>query len=180
MSSLTSNLLMDPIEELQQVLSINSFGLAPSPATQILLENSFPITDEDKVTVAQEAVQKGVTDSRVKCRAKVGLLEGDILEVSLDSRGYTVGSVKSLANSADEQLESATSTTNRTYPVATYESLEAMLIGLSPAYVEAMTREITRRFEMEAGGGAVVEDTLVEPTEEETKAAQAGSEVWQK
>jgi hypothetical protein len=64
--------------------------------------------------------------------------------------------------------------------VTTYESLEAMLIGLSPAYVEAMTREITRRFEMEAGGGAVIEDTLVEPTEEETKAAEAGSEVWQK
>jgi len=100
MSSLTSNLLMDPIEELQQVLSINSFGLAPSPATQILLENSFPITDEDKVTVAQEAVQKGVTDSRVKCRAKVGLLEGDILEVSLDSRGYTVSSSVSLSRVA--------------------------------------------------------------------------------
>jgi len=53
-----------------------------------------------------------------------------------------------------------------------------MLIGLSPAYVEAMTKEITRRFEMEAGGGAVVEDTLQEPTDEEVKAAQAGSEVW--
>lgn len=90
MSSLTSNLLLDPIEELQQVLSINSFGLAPSPATQILLESSFPITDEDKVRVATDAVQKGKTDERVKCRAKVGLLEGDILEVSLDSRGYTV------------------------------------------------------------------------------------------
>jgi len=55
-----------------------------------------------------------------------------------------------------------------------------MLIGLSPAYVEAMTREITRRFEMEAGGGAVIEDTLVEPTEEESRAAEAGGEVWQK
>jgi len=90
MSSLTSNLLLDPIEELQQVLSMNSFGLAPSPATQILLADSFPINDEDKVRVAQEAVQKGVTDTKVKCRAKVGLLEGDILEISLDSRGYTV------------------------------------------------------------------------------------------
>lgn len=92
MSSLTSNLLLDPIEELQQVLSMNSFGLAPSPATQILLTDSFPINDEDKVRVAQEAVQKGVTDTKVKCRAKVGLLEGDILEISLDSRGYTVSS----------------------------------------------------------------------------------------
>lgn len=93
MSSLTSNLLLDPIEELQQVLSMNAFGLAPSPATQILLEGSFPITDEDKIRVAQEGVQKGVTDSKVKCRAKVGLLEGDILEVSLDSRGYTVSDI---------------------------------------------------------------------------------------
>jgi hypothetical protein len=53
-----------------------------------------------------------------------------------------------------------------------------MLIGVSPAYVEAMTREITRRFEMEAGGGGVVEDTINEPSAEETKAAENGSEVW--
>jgi hypothetical protein len=78
------------------------------------------------------------------------------------------------------QLESATSTTNKVYPVETYESLEAMLIGVSPAYVEAMTKEITRRFEMEAGGGGVVEDILQEPTAEEVKAAEAGSEVWNK
>lgn len=102
MSSLTSNLLLDPIEELQQVLSINSFGLAPSPATQILLADSFPINDEDKVRVAQEAVQKGVTDTKVKCRAKVGLLEGDILEISLDSRGYTVSTFLWKRDEADE------------------------------------------------------------------------------
>jgi hypothetical protein len=101
MSSLTSNLLLDPIEELQQVLSINSFGLAPSPATQILLSDSFPINDEDKVRVAQEAVQKGVTDTKVKCRAKVGLLEGDILEISLDSRGYTVSRLMWAGRDAD-------------------------------------------------------------------------------
>jgi hypothetical protein len=90
MSSLTSNLLLDPIEELRQVLSINAFGLAPSPATQIILDSSFPITDEDKVRVAEDAVRKGETEARVKGKAKVGLLEGDILEVSLDKRGYTV------------------------------------------------------------------------------------------
>jgi hypothetical protein len=63
------------------------------------------------------------------------------------------------------------------YPITTYESLEAMLIGVSPAYVEAMTREITRRFEMEAGGG-VVDEEIEEPTEEETKAAHDGNQVW--
>jgi hypothetical protein len=94
MSSLTSNLLLDPIEELRQVLSINSFGLAPSPATQILLDSSFPITDEDKVRVAEDAVRKGETEARVKGKAKVGLLEGDILEVSLDKRGYTVSDLQ--------------------------------------------------------------------------------------
>lgn len=87
-----SNLLMDPIEELTQVLSINSFGLAPSPATQILLDDSFPINDEDKLRVAEETVRSGKIHDKVQARAKVGLLEGDILEVVLDKRGYTVSS----------------------------------------------------------------------------------------
>lgn len=88
--TMDSNLLMDPIEELTQVLSINSFGLAPSPATQIILDNSFPINDEDKLMVAEETVRSGKINDKVQAKAKVGLLEGDILEVVLDKRGYTV------------------------------------------------------------------------------------------
>lgn len=85
-----SNMLLDPIQELAQVLSMNTFGLAPSPTTQILLEASFPITDEDKVRVAEEQVRSGEIGERVRARANVGLLEGDVLEVVLDRRGYTV------------------------------------------------------------------------------------------
>lgn len=86
---MSSNLLLDPIEELTQVISINTFGLAPSPTTQILLESSFPITDEDKVKVAEDAVRSGKNADAVKARANLGLLEGDVLEVVLDKRGYT-------------------------------------------------------------------------------------------
>lgn len=91
--TMSSNLLLDPIEELAQVISINAFGLSPSPTTQILLDSSFPITDEDKVRVAEEAVRSGNVGERVRARANVGLLEGDVLEVVLDRRGYTVGSL---------------------------------------------------------------------------------------
>lgn len=45
---------------------------------------------------------------------------------------------------------------------------------MSPAYVEAMTREITKRFEM---GGAMDAETEA-PTQAEIKEAEAGSEVW--
>lgn len=55
-----------------------------------------------------------------------------------------------------------------------------MLIGVSPAYVTAMTQEITRRFEMEAGAGASLadEDEPTGPTKAEVKEAEAGSGVW--
>ena len=55
-----------------------------------------------------------------------------------------------------------------------------MLIGVSPAYVTAMTQEITRRFEMEAGAGGSLADEN-EPkgaSEAEVKEAESGSEVW--
>lgn len=55
-----------------------------------------------------------------------------------------------------------------------------MLIGVSPAYVAAMTQEITRRFEMDPGAEASLgdEDEPTGPTEAEVKEAEAGSEVW--
>lgn len=70
---------------------------------------------------------------------------------------------------------SSTTTTSKTYPTTTYESLEGMLISVSPAYVEAMTREITRRFEMEA---PAPDQEGQGPTEAQIKEAEAGSEVW--
>lgn len=44
------------------------------------------------------------------------------------------------------QLIEATTSTGKTYPNQTFESLEALLIGVSPSYVTAMTAEIQRRF----------------------------------
>lgn len=44
------------------------------------------------------------------------------------------------------KLIEATTSIGKTYPNQTYESLEGLLIGVSPAYVTAMTAEIQRRF----------------------------------
>jgi hypothetical protein len=57
-------------------------------------------------------------------------------------------------------------------PTQTYETLEALLIAISPLYVEAMTREIGRRFEGYSGAQSVAMST------EEEKAAEGGGEVW--
>ena len=40
-----------------------------------------------------------------------------------------------------------TSTETKIFPETTYESLDAMLIAVSPGYVEAMGQEVGRRFE---------------------------------
>lgn len=44
------------------------------------------------------------------------------------------------------QLIEATTSSTKTYPNQTYESIEALLIAISPSYVSAMTAEIQRRF----------------------------------
>lgn len=52
-----------------------------------------------------------------------------------------------VGDNADGQLLEATcSSGSKTYPNTTYESLEALLIAHSPAYVGAMASEIERRF----------------------------------
>jgi hypothetical protein len=80
------------------------------------------------------------------------------------------------------QLLEATSTTGtKTYPNATYESLEALLIAHSPAYVQAMTREIERRFA--EGDFGQADEPLAEGEHEETKArllAGRGPTIWRR
>lgn len=45
------------------------------------------------------------------------------------------------------QLESVVTPDGKTFPRSTYETLEAMLIAISPGYVAAMSSEVGRRFE---------------------------------
>lgn len=86
-SSTSNNLLLDPLSELTAATSHNAFGLSPDPnATSVILDQTFPITPEDKAAVAANRGE----DERVVARAKVGLLEGEEVVVVLDRRGYTV------------------------------------------------------------------------------------------
>jgi len=137
-----SNILLDPLTELTQSLSENAFGISPSSTVLANPEYTFPITPQDKEGVKRESREKGRTMDRVRARCRVGLLEGGVVEVVLDQRGYTIA-----------QLESVPTTEGRSFPHETYESLEALLIAISPAYVEAMAREVGKRLEAVAGGG---------------------------
>lgn len=89
-----SNILLDPISELETALRTNAFGLDPS-TTQIIYPSSFPITSEDKERVITESRSSGSTGEGVIARAEVGLIEGGLAEVVLDRRGYTVRSHRS-------------------------------------------------------------------------------------
>ena len=87
---MSSNILLDPIPELTQALKTNSFGISSS---EVILEQSFPHTPEDKASVREESSKTGKTSERVVARARIGLLEGGEIEVVLDQRGYTVSLV---------------------------------------------------------------------------------------
>jgi hypothetical protein len=76
---------------------------------------------------------------------------------------------------ADGQIESASDTTGKVYPKNTYETLEALLIATSPLYVEAMTREVSRRFE---GFSQTNEDEAANSTAEEERVAEDGARPW--
>lgn len=58
------------------------------------------------------------------------------------------------------QIETFSGTTERTYPGSTFESLDALLIAVSPGYVQAMGQEVGARF-------AGMEDRR-DPEEDET------------
>lgn len=85
-----SNILSDPVSELASALQMNAFGLDPA-TTSIVLEESFPITSEDRERIGLEAIRSGQIGEGVTAKAKIGLVggEGNIVVV-LDRRGYTV------------------------------------------------------------------------------------------
>lgn len=84
-----SNILLDPIPELETAIRNNAFGINAS-SSRVLLESSFPNTPEDKQRIASESQRDGSTKGEVVAKAEIGLLEGGIAEVVLDRRGYTV------------------------------------------------------------------------------------------
>ncbi|ORX37277.1 hypothetical protein BD324DRAFT_625528 [Kockovaella imperatae] len=133
---MSSNILTDPIPELEQALKTNLFGIQPS--SHVMLDRSFPHTAEDKAAIVEESKKTGRTSDRAVARARIMLLDGGgigEMEVVLDQRGYTV-----------ERISDAASNLH-TYLQQTYESLETLLIAVSPAYVQAMTMEVSKRFE---------------------------------
>ncbi|KAL7423061.1 hypothetical protein Q5752_002360 [Cryptotrichosporon argae] len=135
---MSSNILLDPLAELTSALTAHAFGL--DPASSVVPHASFPLTPEDRASVAAESRAGGVTSARVVGRARIVLLAGEgEAEVTLDRRGYT--------------LESVHAPDGMRYPAQTYESLDALLIATSPAYVAAMSRELTKRFAAAGGGG---------------------------
>lgn len=84
-----SNILLDPITELETALRNNAFGINSS-TSRLIYESSFPVTPEDKQRIASDSPKSGTTAHEVIAKAEIGLLEGDIAEVVLDRRGYTV------------------------------------------------------------------------------------------
>ncbi|KAL1408201.1 hypothetical protein Q8F55_005006 [Vanrija albida] len=123
------NLLLDPVAELRAALSSHAFGL--DRATEVLLDASFPRTDAQRAEVKAEADASGETPARVVARASVVFLAGEgEAVVSLSGKGYTVESW----------------TLGTPLPASPFESLDALLIACSPAYVAAMQEELGRRF----------------------------------
>ncbi|KAK4684983.1 hypothetical protein P7C73_g5182, partial [Tremellales sp. Uapishka_1] len=124
-----THLLLDPVTELSTSLSLNAFGLK---TYVVLTDQSYPFTDADKATVLQDAMQTGAVAKEIRAKGRIEVLEGGEVGLELDMRGWTI--------------ESATGAPSP-YLGKTYESLEAMLIEISPGYMEAMQLEVMRRFE---------------------------------
>jgi hypothetical protein len=69
---------------------MNAFGL-DAATTSIVIEESFPITPEDRERVGVEAIRTGKIGEGVTAKAKVGLMSGEGgMVIVLDRRGYTV------------------------------------------------------------------------------------------
>ncbi|EJT49390.1 hypothetical protein A1Q1_01485 [Trichosporon asahii var. asahii CBS 2479] len=147
------NILEDPLGELDAALKSHAFGLA---SYQLRPEVSYPRTDDEKAKVRDEAKAEGHTPEGVAGRAHLVLLknegEADIL---LDQRGYTVSHPNTCLEHSGAgscggrwlivQIEKTTA--QQPLLSSTFESLDALLIALSPAYQEAMQEELLRRFE---------------------------------
>lgn len=87
----TSNILTDPVPELEAALKNNLWGIDASESS-VLISRSFPITAEDKEAVRAESSKLGRTSERVVGKLRVITLERSDLEITLDQRGYTVSS----------------------------------------------------------------------------------------
>lgn len=82
-----SNILLDPVSELTAALKQHAFGIQSS---ELVLDQSFPLTTDDKQAVASSSKSSGRTDERVRAAADIRPVEGGEIHVVLDQRGYTV------------------------------------------------------------------------------------------
>ncbi|WVW84825.1 hypothetical protein I302_106860 [Kwoniella bestiolae CBS 10118] len=135
----SSNILLNPLPEIRAALKSNSFGISSS---RIIEDNSFPITQQDLESVKDEIRSTGMTSPRVVGRADIMLRQGEgMVGVRLDRSGWTVESIQKATPQIHPKLD------------RTYESLESLLIDLSPSYVKEMNNEIWKRFGMDKNGG---------------------------
>ncbi|WVN90610.1 uncharacterized protein L203_105851 [Cryptococcus depauperatus CBS 7841] len=139
MSDLSSqNILLNPLSEIVQALQTNSFGILPEPHSQPLVDQTFPIAKEDmekvKQVMSQTQGHRLVENQNIIGKCKVGLLDKTVLVIRLDQSGWNLESIEN-----NEKIQDKLGNT--------YESLETLLIDVSPEYVEAMNKEIWKRFE---------------------------------
>nr|XP_031864330.1 uncharacterized protein CI109_000243 [Kwoniella shandongensis]KAA5531402.1 hypothetical protein CI109_000243 [Kwoniella shandongensis] len=140
MSLNTSNILLNPLPELQQAFSNNSFGI---DSYRLRAEECYPSTPAEIELVRKEVEKNGGgvggISERVVGRGWMKLLDEEGQGwVRLDRSGWTI--------------ESATGQPPLLSKIGkTYESLETLLIDTSRAYAEAMNKEIWKRFEGHPG-----------------------------
>ncbi|KAE8538896.1 hypothetical protein D1P53_005264 [Cryptococcus gattii VGV] len=128
-------ILLDPLPEINAALSSSSFGILPAPDSQPLLEQTFPRTAEELKSVREESDRSHEISERVVGMCRIGLLDGEgHVVVRLDRGGWTI-----------ETADGERHVTNKIG--TTYESMESLLISASKKYVEAMNKEIWKRFE---------------------------------
>ena len=85
--SSSDNILLNPIPELTAALRTNAWGIDAS--SEVLIADCFPITPEDVEAVRAEVAQRG-SSARVVGKARIAILEGVVMVVQLDQRGFTV------------------------------------------------------------------------------------------
>lgn len=83
----TSNILLNPVPEFTAALKTNIWGI--NQDSEVIITDCFPVTPEDIDSVRSEVESKGRSD-RVVGKARVVTLEGDVMVVVLDQRGFTV------------------------------------------------------------------------------------------
>ncbi|WWC88515.1 uncharacterized protein L201_003426 [Kwoniella dendrophila CBS 6074] len=132
MSHSSDNILLDPLPEIRAALKSNEFGISSSSIDEA---SSFPITNEDLDLVQKESRSTGTTSQKVVGKAQIVLLDSEgIIGIRLDRSGWTVEFIEKGSSSITSKIHK------------TYESLETLLIDISPSYGKAMNDEIWKRF----------------------------------